>query len=466
LLISGCVLRGNEVLGGYGPGMWFDWENYNNRIEGNLFKDLFGFGVGIEASPGPNLVTNNLIVGNKPGGGPFCAGICTWSSNGLLAVNNTMDGRWSPTSSDGVYDSGASGFMTHEGPDNRGTRWDSLPSRTRTILDNLTMGYPSFGAVFGGPSQNVLRANYTDAGSRAIALGGGFLSPQHAPVRDYQQMDYRLKPGNPLARAGVQDRVTALVSHDFFGLPRFAENGRSVGAFRADPLPKNPKQPQLEVELTDGTFKRQNEIISPRSKSEVCLADALALSIPPIAKPQYYPDLESVGGQTDAQAQVPVVWNYGYIPSTAYDDQAGLTKRETVLPATQIANSTSNRYVTAFGSVLQSDEFGLAMSGRTAVICTVQKAFHAVIYAHAHSIETWGGARSGRLFLQRRPAGIAPCTLLWQSEKVDDLWIDRAYCAAVDLHPGDQLVLAYESKDNGIARVDFRVGILPDAQRK
>ncbi len=33
--LTGCVLRQNTFVGGDGPGIWLDWEHYNNRVEGN-----------------------------------------------------------------------------------------------------------------------------------------------------------------------------------------------------------------------------------------------------------------------------------------------------------------------------------------------------------------------------------------------------------------------------------------------
>jgi hypothetical protein len=73
--LTGAAVRYNTIIGGSGPGIWLDWEHYGNRVEGNLFHSVLGYSVGVEASPGPNLIANNLSINLRPGWEWFRAAI-------------------------------------------------------------------------------------------------------------------------------------------------------------------------------------------------------------------------------------------------------------------------------------------------------------------------------------------------------------------------------------------------------
>lgn len=472
LMAVGCLYRGNEIMGGDGPGMWFDWANYNNRIEGNLFVDNVGFGVGVEASPGPNLVANNLIVGNKHGGGPFFAAICTWSSHGLLAVNNTCDGRWVPSRQDGMFGSGVAAFMTHEGPNDRGTAWGSLPKRDCYLIDNFTVGYPAFEFGIYGPG-NFLTADYTDAARNGLAMLDGFHGAANSPFVDATQFNYRLKPGHPAERSGVEDERTALVTHDFYGLPRGTDVRRSVGAFRADPRPRDAKLPQLEIEWQDGRLERRNENLTLDPPGEVVgLADAIAISTSPFADYNYFSTPQSVGAQVDPQAIVPVTWQAVYFQAAnplVYEVPASLLQ-------TNAWHEYDSPWVpekkTFAVSPIQGGLWhdgpdgvgGVGICGQHGVQSTVVKPFRALVYIHVQGIGMWNKGDFGHVALLRiQPDG--KTSMLWETRHIGAVYDNLAFIKPVDLNAGDRLVTCFLKTLNGGPIVDLRIGLLPPKMR-
>ena len=86
----GCVQKRlllNEWDGGTGLGVWLDTDNFDNRFDGNLFLNIDSAGINVEASPGPNLMCNNIIVANPDDNG---GDIASWNSNQEWVVNNTL----------------------------------------------------------------------------------------------------------------------------------------------------------------------------------------------------------------------------------------------------------------------------------------------------------------------------------------------------------------------------------------
>lgn len=201
--LTGCVIRYNRFIGGFGPGLWMDWEHYGNRIEGNLAEHVNSFGVGIEASPGANLVCNNVITDTVPGEVWFRFGILAWSSDRVWAVNNTVDGRDNPAPAWKKL-TGTGGIYLSEGPLNRRTRWGKTPKNA---------------AAF----NNLLTGNRPDLAGEFTAQGGNAGTPVAPP------------PG-------------MAVTQDFHGLPR-TEPG--CGAFRS------PQSFNLEIELNNGEIIRK-----------------------------------------------------------------------------------------------------------------------------------------------------------------------------------------------------------------
>ncbi len=241
--LTGAIIRYNTIVGGSGPGIWLDWEHYNNRIEGNLFRDAWAFGVGIEASPGPNLVANNVTINLRPGAVWFRYGVLSWSSDRNLVVNNTIDGRWNQLPAWQQL-RGADGIFLNEGGDDRGTVWGALTGRVQTMLDNLVTGCAV--AVRRKPADEVA-GNVTDRGQGATPLAPLGLQ---APA----QGDYRLRPDSRLATAGVNNAITALVTQDFYGLPRLP-GARSVGATAA--AATSDEQSTVLVMGTDGSVSKR-----------------------------------------------------------------------------------------------------------------------------------------------------------------------------------------------------------------
>jgi len=237
--LTGSVIRYNDIADCFGPGIWLDWEHYGNRLEGNLIHNNWSFGIGIEASPGPNLVANNLFVGMRPGRVWFRWNVLDWSTGRTIAVNNTIDGQWiqqpcwfGRTGTDGI-------FLGHEGGPDRHTRWRPLDAdRGAVAVNNLVVGCTR--AVHSPPPQTCA-ANYTDRGKGADPC-------VPAPAFLHRSaFDYRLLRDHPLNRMGVRNRFTELVAHDFYGLPRKA-HARSVGAFRCA---FQPAGPIVQVEVTE-----------------------------------------------------------------------------------------------------------------------------------------------------------------------------------------------------------------------
>jgi len=250
--LTGCVIRYNIIVGGCGPGIWLDWEHYGNRLEGNLFRNAWGFCIGIEASPGPNLIANNLSVNLRPGPVWFREAFLAWSSDRNWAVNNTVDGRWNPLPA-WQGKTGTGGFYLGEGHADRLTRWVPLEHRRQAFINNLVVGCDS---AIQAKREDVVVANYSDCGKGASPLDcpACFISPE--------RNDYRLIPGSSGNTNGMQTAETGLVRHDFNGLLRFPNEKWTVGAFRAECAPVREEDSLIEVEFCDGRMCRMYDIQS------------------------------------------------------------------------------------------------------------------------------------------------------------------------------------------------------------
>jgi len=245
--LTGCVLRYNTVIGGSGPGVWLDWEHYNNRLEGNRFLHGWAIGIGIEASPGPNLVCNNLTIDLAPGPVWFRWAHLSWSTDRNWVIHNTVDGRWNPTPA-WQNKTGGDGIYLNEGGDDRKTNWGALSNRKQTILNNAVFGCVR--AVRQKDADEVA-GNVTDKGSGAPPLEAepGFVNAAGN--------DYRLQPGSPLVGQAVTTELTKLVRYDHLGLLRFAEDGPAIGAFRAPGPRVGEGVTVVELDLGDGGMVRR-----------------------------------------------------------------------------------------------------------------------------------------------------------------------------------------------------------------
>lgn len=200
--LTGCVLRYNVFEGGAGPGIWMDWQHYNNRIEGNLGLHGWGFLVGIEASPGPNLVCNNIAIDQRPGEVWFRSPFLAWSTGKYWCLHNTVDGRHNAFPAwKGLKGAGAI-YLDEGGPDRR-TCWRPLEDDRGHIV--------SYNAV-------------TNIFDKWIS----------APSRS--------------------TRVDGLVRHDFHGLLRFPSDPHTDGACRSlHPCTVT----EVELECKDGEMLKR-----------------------------------------------------------------------------------------------------------------------------------------------------------------------------------------------------------------
>lgn len=244
--LTGGVIRYNTIVGGSGPGIWLDWEHFGNRLEGNLFRHAWAFCIGIEASPGPNLIANNVSVDLRPGPVWFRHALLSWSSDRNYVLFNTIDGRWNPLPA-WQHKTGSDGIYLGEGGADRKTRWVPLRNRRQVLVNNLVVGCRV--AVKAKPA-DLVAANYTERGKGATPLNA------ESPFLGPAQGDYRLKPGAAVGHLGVRNEYTELVTHDFYGLPRFPDEPEAVGAFRATRTLDAAGVSRVEVEYEDGTMTR------------------------------------------------------------------------------------------------------------------------------------------------------------------------------------------------------------------
>ncbi len=235
--LTGSIIRHNTFVAGDGPALWLDWEHYNNRLEGNLMLDPIAWAVGVEASPGPNLVANNISIDRRPGGTWFEFALLSWNSARTWTAHNTID-----TGRNG--NPGGRGIYLGQGNDTgRGHFWEPLPERAGASVNNL-----------------VVRT--------ARPVETRHLGPDDGTLV-HPASDRRPPPGfgEPAAGKGVKAvriqtngeelELLSLVRHDFNGLLRHPGDPRAPGAYRIEPAPADGARMQLEAEFADGTLLRR-----------------------------------------------------------------------------------------------------------------------------------------------------------------------------------------------------------------
>ena len=257
---DGSVFCYNVYDGGSDNGLWFDTENWNDRVEGNIFINFSGEDIINEASPGPNLVANNIISGmlNPADEG----GIFNQSANQTWAVNNTIDSQSSPEGLSGVSFNGAQDA-------NRGNRWEHPAGTeydetggynydtTNAYVNNVVVGcqtavdadLPAYDPAGYPWLPDAVAGNYTDNPDDTYLTneyGAQTYYPDGVQLLSLSDMgfvneaagDYRLTPGSPLNNAGVSSalysngpqggaytttygyNVMQLATQDFYGLLR------------------------------------------------------------------------------------------------------------------------------------------------------------------------------------------------------------------------------------------------------
>ena len=245
--LTGLVFRYNTLTGFSGPGVWLDWENFGNRIEGNLIRDVYKFGIGIEASPGPNLIANNVLIGLRAEPTYATSLIASWDSSNTWAAFNTVNGQWN-NGKGWVYPEKAEGISLGAGG-TRPIRWGPQKTPRQAYMNNIVLGFEQ--AIVPQATDDA-RGNYSDSGLGGIILGR---------IPDFRSLgleDYRLMPNSPLSRAAVRTAVTDLATHDFNGLMRHRSFPDAVGAFRAEPALVNANETVMEIEYEDGTQRLIN----------------------------------------------------------------------------------------------------------------------------------------------------------------------------------------------------------------
>ncbi|MFA9478270.1 right-handed parallel beta-helix repeat-containing protein [Phycisphaerales bacterium AB-hyl4] len=246
-----AVIRYNTIRGGYSDfgGIWLDWGHYNNRVEGNLSVNGRASGISLEASPGPLLVANNLVIGLRPGSQWFRAGILAWDTSRVWSIHNTIDGQWDQTKG-WQGEVGTRGIYTGNPTQRELHAWGVVQSENHRYFNNLLVG-AEHAMQSHKDRHDEGEANYTDRGHGVTPLPA---PPEFLLQRPH---DYRLHPEQPAEGLGVSNGYTQLVRHDFHGLLRFAEDSHPVGAFRVHrPIPANVHT-VVEVEFDDGEMRRR-----------------------------------------------------------------------------------------------------------------------------------------------------------------------------------------------------------------
>ncbi len=255
--MTGIPVKAEVAMTG---GITLRGENYGIRVDGNRVIDPYGWGIGVEGNPGPNLVANNVVTGLRPGPEWQKAHILAWDSDQTWVVNNTTDGEWNTDS--GWY--GDVGSWGAGGPDNfdrlEFSNWELSVFR-RIYLNNVFVGSYLGGVenylgdwgetdTFLGNSREVPQPNpydYHDDGAERF-------NPRYA-FEDRAAGDYRLSANSNLSSSGIVNKTAELAELDFFGLPRSHGENVEVGAFRANP-DVNSGDTIIEVFLIDGTVFR------------------------------------------------------------------------------------------------------------------------------------------------------------------------------------------------------------------
>ncbi|MEA2002958.1 MAG: right-handed parallel beta-helix repeat-containing protein, partial [Actinomycetota bacterium] len=136
--MAGSSIQYNTITGG-GPGITLKGDNYGIRVDGNRIVDPWGWGIGIEANPGPNVIANNVVTGLRNGPEWIKAHLLTWDSDQTWIINNTTDGEWGVDT--GWY--GDIGSWGAAGPENFNRlefdTWDMTMFR-RSYINNLLLG--------------------------------------------------------------------------------------------------------------------------------------------------------------------------------------------------------------------------------------------------------------------------------------------------------------------------------------
>ena len=257
--MAGSTISYNTISGD-GPGITLRGENYGIRVDGNRVTDPYGWGIGVEANPGPNLVANNIVTGLRIGPDWYKGHLLTWDSDQTWIINNTVDGLWSTET--GWF--GDVGTWGAGGPENFQRidywRWE-LEDFRRTYVNNLLLGNYLGGIedyLGNWGESDSYTSNYKEVPKPDPF---DFLEDgaEKADVRydfvDRDEGDYRLRSNSELSTLGATSLTVRLATLDFLGLVRFVDDTTSVGAYRNPPeIPAGSSV--IEVLYTDGSAVR------------------------------------------------------------------------------------------------------------------------------------------------------------------------------------------------------------------
>jgi parallel beta-helix repeat protein len=233
---SGSIIRGNACLGNNGVGIWLDWENFSNRVEGNYIVNAWGCGICVEASPGPNLIANNLVVGTYPGPAWMSGGILAWDGARTWAVNNTIDA---------MYADVRIGSLKHGIGLNLTGNAALRDSRFKNAIAANAEQESVQNAIFG--SYGELKSNGNVKSVDNIVQADGLYNPS----KTFNEL--------PFLYSGNRDRLSSnksSVTHDISGLLR-ALGEQTIGAFRLPSADEKTSKAVLEVEFEDGTVMKK-----------------------------------------------------------------------------------------------------------------------------------------------------------------------------------------------------------------
>ena len=429
--LTGCVVRYNTIIGGTGPSIWQDWEHYGNRLEGNLNKSGWAMLHGIEASPGPHIICNNLSVNLRPGEAWFRWALLSWSSGRNWTVNNTIDGRWNDTPA-WQSKTGGDGINVGTGGDDRHTTWGSLPERTNAHINNLIVGCAQ---AINHRDDDVNEINVTDKGTGATHIDKvEFVDAEH----DF----YRLQDDSPLNVVGVKDdRYVDLVKQDFFGLLRFDEDGRTVGAFRAERESASPGA-MVEFQTLDGTPHRLYRPQPAPSRFSYNVFQAEQVFDLPVVGKEWKDRAE---WKTDEGA----VWSLHALPFVkAFSPRIGASKR--LWGPLAEYNAKDNRF-DGSGAYLEWDQrtngatVGAHGPNRPVLVFRAPAEGKYLFYAHPGHVSLWGAHTKMMLnllhFAQGKGTGSSVYTFVTDREKHEVPVINEV----VTMNAGDELALIVHS---------------------
>lgn len=215
---TGSIIRGNACIGSNGVGIWLDWENFGNRVESNYIHEAYGCGICVEASPGPNLLANNVIVGTRPGPDWFSAAVLAWDSIRTWAIHNTVDG-------------------------------------TEKNGSHIVLGINLQGNTSSPPTRwcNASQGAITQTSSNNLILGSGILEFPKLKIESYANVyeASTLFDDNSYSTAPLSE-----IKYDFSGLLRELHDP-AIGAFRRQISWRADMNAVLDVEFNDGSVKRR-----------------------------------------------------------------------------------------------------------------------------------------------------------------------------------------------------------------